>query len=72
MAQIERRQARIRQIRSKNVLGKDAARESVPVKPEKHHVIGTSENVSEHLAMFVRKNQLDPAIEVWVCMIAMV
>lgn len=64
IAQIERRQARIRRIRAKlrktgNVLHEDVARS-----PEAHHHIGKSQNFAENIHSFVRENKDDPAIQV--------
>ena len=62
LASIERRQTRIRRIRLK----RDALRlaDPVPNKPEKHHVIGQSQNFPEDLARFMQANTGDPAVEV--------
>jgi hypothetical protein len=60
MAQIERRQARIRLIRQKL----DARKEHVSQEPEAHHHIGVAENHPQHFGSFLRAHTGDPAIKV--------
>lgn len=65
MAQIERRQACLRKMRSK--LGKPknpAIHDSVALDPQSHHHIGKSENEPEHIGTFLKMHQGDPAIMV--------
>ena len=62
LASIERRQARIRHIRSK----RDALHlaDPVPNKAEEHHVIGQSQKFPEDLVRFMQANMGDPAVKV--------
>lgn len=62
LAAIERRQARIRSIRTK----RDALNltDSVANKPDEHHVIGLSQNFPEEMTRFVQANIEDPATRV--------
>jgi hypothetical protein len=55
MTQIERREARIRRIRTRNLSkGKSSANlEEVAVNPEVHHSIGKTEASPEHIGLFV-------------------
>jgi hypothetical protein len=62
MAQIERRQARIRRIRAKNF--PDKKPDAVANDPDVHHHIGKSQNNPEHIGFFVQKHSGDPAIKV--------
>lgn len=74
MTQIERRQTRIRRIRSHLEHSRaDGCREDlslepdtqVPVcDPEVRYHIGKTQNSPEHLLSFVQKNEKDPAIKV--------
>lgn len=61
LAEIERREARIRRIRMR--LGR-ARGERVPTSLEEHHHIGKSQNQFEHIGSFLRRNSGDPAIKV--------
>ncbi|KAF8074943.1 hypothetical protein FPV67DRAFT_1408331 [Lyophyllum atratum] len=67
ITQIERRQTRIRRIRAKNFpIRKVPSTEDVSLAgpcPEVHHKIGKSENTPEHIGMFIRRNDGDPAIK---------
>ena len=38
--------------------------EETPLDPQMHHKIGKSENFSEHIGLFVQRNDRDPAIKV--------
>jgi hypothetical protein len=60
LARIERRQARIRRIRSK-MQEKNITAEDIPRKPEAHHEIGTSENFKQHLGSFLEEHSSNPA-----------
>lgn len=62
LTQIERRQERIRRMRTK-IYG--AARgEDVAKTPEAHHHIGESENFPERIGTFLSTNDNDPALKV--------
>lgn len=65
MAQIERRQARIRRIRARNFANGNPERETVAVIPEVHHSIGKSESQPQHIGLFASKNSGDPAVQVF-------
>lgn len=64
MADIERRQARIRNIRSCIDPARAAQTEIVANDPEQQFHIGASQNVSEDIGEFVRKRAGDPAVKV--------
>jgi hypothetical protein len=64
MAQTERRQARIRRIREQNSGKTTVIDEKVAINPDVHYAIGQSENLPEHIGLFVQKHQGDPAIKV--------
>jgi hypothetical protein len=67
MAQIERRQERIRRIRTRNFqVGNSNSREDDlrASSPDTHHYIGKSQNHWEHIGLFVQKNLGDPAVAV--------
>jgi hypothetical protein len=64
MAQTERRQARIRRIREQSGGKTTVSDEKVAINPDVHHSIGQSENLPEHVSLFVQKHQGDPAIKV--------
>lgn len=64
MAQIERRQARIRRIRARSFANGKSEKETIAINPEVHHNIGKSENQSEHIGLFATKNSGDPAVKV--------
>lgn len=66
MAQLERRQARIRRIRAKNFATVNIDAEALPSTPDVHHHIGKSQNNSEHIGLFVQKHLGDPAVKVFV------
>ncbi|KAF8057993.1 hypothetical protein FPV67DRAFT_1429294 [Lyophyllum atratum] len=68
ITQIERRQTRIRRIRAKNFPVRKVRSKEDEVSlggpcPEVHHKIGKSENTPEHIGMFIRRNDGDPAIK---------
>ena len=63
LAQIERRQARIRRICPQKPANQHDDEECA-ARPEAHHTIGKTENSSEHLGLFVQKHSGDPAVEV--------
>jgi hypothetical protein len=66
LAQIERRQARIRRIRQK-MAGLPASgmkHDHLVNDPEVHHHIGAAENHAQHLGSFLKANSGDPAIAV--------
>jgi hypothetical protein len=62
LAQIERREARLRRIRAR--LSNRTQCERVPGKMDQHHHIGVSQNQYEHIGTFLQKNARDPAIKV--------
>jgi hypothetical protein len=64
LAQIERRQARIRRIQARLHHNKQTQREAVANTPHEHHHIGLSQNQHEHIGTFLRKNTSDPAVKV--------
>jgi hypothetical protein len=64
LAQIERREARLRCIRAKLYQGGDARAEAVTNTLREHHHIGSSRNLYEHIGTFLRKHSGDPAIKV--------
>jgi hypothetical protein len=66
MTQIERREARIRHIRTKT-FGKDeesTSYEQVALNPHVHHCIGQSENFYEHIGLNFAERSGDPAVRV--------
>jgi hypothetical protein len=66
MTQLERRQERIRRIQARS-LGKgnvNSPYEQVATNPDIHYCIGKSEARPEHIGLFVKKNQGDPAVQV--------
>jgi hypothetical protein len=67
ITQIERRQERIRRIRMRNLGDGDInpLDESVATNPDIHHCIAKSEAHPEHIGLFIKKNQGDPAVEVY-------
>jgi hypothetical protein len=65
MTRIERRQARIRRIKSKMVTNR-AEVEDVATSPEAHYHIGSSQNRHEHIPTFLHQHEGDPAIQVCV------
>ena len=64
LAQIERREARLRRIRARLSKGSDNAGEAVGNTPHEHHHIRVSQKQSEHLGTFLRDHSEDPAIKV--------
>jgi hypothetical protein len=64
MTQIERRQARLRRIRAKNMMNEEETWERVARDPEKHHIIGKSEKLAQHIGHFVQRHGSDPAVAV--------
>jgi hypothetical protein len=64
MAQIERRQARIRRIYTENFPDAEANDDDVALGPESHYNIGKTENLPLHMSPFVQRHSGDPAIEV--------
>lgn len=63
LAQIERRQARLRRIRQNiQTMGvKKDLQSSSPTDLSSHHHIGVSENLPQHIGCFIQENQGDPA-----------
>jgi hypothetical protein len=64
LAQIERRQVRIRRIRDRHKAANLPDSEIPPSMPNVHHVIGKSQNQPENIPMFLQKHAGDPAIAV--------
>jgi hypothetical protein len=64
MTQIERRQARLRRIRTRNQMAGKPMDENVATTPEAHHCIGISQNHPENLFIFLQNHRGDPAIKV--------
>jgi hypothetical protein len=64
LAQIERRQARIRRIRARNFANTKIRPETLTNTANVHHHIGKSQDHWEHLGSFLQKHSGDPAIEV--------
>lgn len=65
MAQIERRQARIRRIRTRHLPNTRAETERSNITPDVHHHIGKSETCWEDVRLFVQKHLGDPAVKVF-------
>lgn len=63
MTQIERRQARIRELNT-NGKSKKAAEAEASMSPDARYHIGKTQNEPEHLISFVQKNAGDPAFKV--------
>ena len=67
MAQIERRQSRIRRIRERNKttdLVDDELEPELISAPDAHHVIGKSQNNPRNVPLFLQANAGDPAVKV--------
>jgi hypothetical protein len=64
LAQIERRETRIRRIRAKLVSKGQIESEVVASTPQEHHHIGVSENRWENVGSFIRSHAGDPATQV--------
>ena len=64
LASIERRQDRIRQIRTKVAALRAYRQDPVPNRPDIHHVIGESQNFPENIVLFQARNSDDPAVRV--------
>lgn len=64
MAQIERRQARLRRIRTTLKKAGKPSDERIPSAPTAHHVFGKSQNHPEHIPSFLQQNKDDPAVAV--------
>ena len=62
LAAIERRQTRIRRIRTRQAIL--SAADPTPEVLEQHHVIGKSQNDPEDINKFLQKNSDDPAAKV--------
>lgn len=65
MAQIERRQARIRRIHSRHFPEMKAQTVRSNIMPDVHHHVGTSEACWENVRLFVQKHSGDPAVKVF-------
>jgi hypothetical protein len=64
MAQIERRQARIRRVRQKLAKKVKAASEAVPDIPDKPYNIGKCQNHPVNITQFIQQHVDDPAVKV--------
>jgi hypothetical protein len=64
LAQIERRQTRLRRIRAKLSPDLQIGREVVPNMPQEHHHIGRSQNQYLHIGTFLGRHAGDPAAKV--------
>jgi hypothetical protein len=67
MTQIERRQARIRRIRTRNGGHHLPQKEKFSICPDVHHSIGMTQNEPEHIGLFVQRHAGDPAVKVARC-----
>jgi len=65
LAQIERRETRLRRIRARLSREGRIHSEVVARTPQEHHHIGVSQNYYEHVGGFLRKHAGNPAIRVW-------
>ena len=61
LAAIERRQARIQQIRMRQEML--STTDPTPEVPEQHHVIGKSQNFLNDINVFLQDNSGDPAVK---------
>jgi len=64
LAQIERREARLRKIRARHAKDGRVGAEKVAATPQEHHHIGVSQNQFEHIGSFLRIHGDDPATQV--------
>jgi hypothetical protein len=64
LAQIERREARLRRIKAKLVSPGQGWGETVARTPQQHHHIGISQNQYQHIGTFLQRNSGDPAVKV--------
>ena len=64
MTQIERQQAQLRQIRTKNGMDSYLGAEVLAASGEAHHTIGILQNLPESIPQFLQKNSSNPAIKV--------
>ena len=65
MTCIERREARIRHIRTRNLTEQhNSTSDEVTATPEVHYQIGKSEVSPEHVGLFVKNRSGDPAVNV--------
>lgn len=68
MTCIERREARIRRIRTRNFAEQNNSasdKEVTVLAPEVHYQIGKSEACPEHVGLFVKNRSGDPAVNVY-------
>lgn len=67
MARIERRQGRLRRLRSRfqTASGTTPNIEPPPLMPDAHHHIGKSQNEYEGIGTFLSKHMGDPAVQVF-------
>ena len=63
LARIEHSQACIHQMCPQNSASQPGDEECA-VRPEAHHTIGKTENLPEHLSLFIQRHSDNPAIEV--------
>lgn len=64
LAQIERRQARLRRIHARRSQPGKPPCEEVPTTPEARYVIGKTQNQPENISLFLQKYAGDPAVKV--------
>lgn len=65
LTRIERRETRLRRIRTRLSKEQRDHREVVSDTPQEHHHIGVSHNFYEHMGTFLQKYSGDPAIKVY-------
>jgi hypothetical protein len=64
MARLERRQHRLRYLHERLDRPGVTEADETAYRPDAHHVIGESQNDSEHIGLFVQKHAGDPAVKV--------
>lgn len=64
LAQIERRQARLRRIRARHFQAGKPPNEEIPTTPEARYVIGKTQDHPEKIPLFLQKYAGDPALKV--------
>jgi hypothetical protein len=66
VTRIDRRQARIRRIKAKNIANPEVDNEKVAFTPNSQYVIGKSQDLPLDLIVFVQRYSGDPALKVCV------
>ena len=64
MAKLERRQHRLRYVRERLEKSGPTQDDETADTPIAHHLIGKSQNDSEHIGLFVQRHAGDPAVKV--------